>query len=154
MENTALKMEMITKYHLLAYTDKYIVGYAYKGNIYIAYVSGESISQYIKLDKASRGQGYSIRFLPTASQKLALLPQSKLICSTTFFHNMVAESVYNKGEILEKLVTELEANQHWEKDHIPFTEAGDVEINGIPYQVKFERATFTNEKTLLNMLAH
>lgn len=75
---------------------------------------------------------------------------AKVLCSKEFFETTAKESKYNKGEIFEKLVTEYFA-QEWTKDNIPFTEAGDIEINGKAYQIKFEKATFTNEKTLAKM---
>ena len=153
MENTALKMEMLGNYHKLAFTDNYILGFQYKENIYISYRKAVDMEKFVKLDKASRGQGYSIRFKPNSSDKIYLLTGSKVLCSAKYFQELVAGSKYNNGEILEKLVTEIEAGKIWEKDNIPFTEAGDVEINGIPYQIKFEKATFTNEKALENLLA-
>jgi hypothetical protein len=63
---------------------------------------------------------------------------------------MVSDSKYNKGEIFEKLVTEA-YGQEWVKDNIPFTEAGDIEVDGHAYQIKYEKATFTNEKSLMKM---
>ena len=66
------------------------------------------------------------------------------------FDDMVKESKYNKGEIFEKLVTE-QYGQEWEKDSVPFTKAGDIEINGIAYQIKYEAANFTTEKTLASL---
>lgn len=153
MENTALRMDLINKYHALAFTGKYILGYSYKGNIYISYQDANVVNNFIKLDMASRGQGYSIRFKPSRADKVYLLTSSKLLCSVEYFNELVATTKYNKGEILEKLVTEIEAGKEWEKDHVPFTEAGDVEINGIPYQIKFEKATFANEKSLMALMA-
>lgn len=152
MENTALKMSMINKYHALSFTDRYILGFSYKGNIYISYQDASVVNNFIKLDVASRGQGYSIRFKPSRADKIYLLTSAKLICSTEYFDDLVNNSKYNRGEILEKLVTEIEAGKEWKKDHVPFTEAGDVEINGIAYQIKLEKATFTNEKTLEKLM--
>ena len=48
------------------------------------------------------------------------------------------------------MVTEF-YGQTWEKDNVPFTEDGDITVDGIAYQIKFEKATFTNEKTLARM---
>lgn len=152
MENTALKMEMITKYHLLAFTNNYIIGFVYNGNIYIKYMTGDDLTPFIKLDKASRGQGYSIRFKPTKSDKIWLLNGAEVLCSEKYFNEMHKASIYNKGEILEKIITEVKTGTEWKKDPIAFTEAGDVVINGIHFQVKFDRATFINEKTLMNLL--
>jgi hypothetical protein len=66
------------------------------------------------------------------------------------FETLVEESKYNKGEIFEKLVTE-NFGQEWTKDNVPFTKGGDLTVNGIAYQIKFEKATFTNEKTLARL---
>ena len=60
---------------------------------------------------------------------------------------MFEESKYNRGEIFEKLVTEF-YGQKWEKDNVPFTDDGDLTVNGIAYQIKFQKATFTSEKQL------
>ena len=59
-------------------------------------------------------------------------------------------SKYNRGEVFEKLITEY-FGQTWVKDNIPYTEAVDIEVDGIAYQIKFEKATFTNEKTLARL---
>ena len=105
----------------------------------------------LKLDKASRGAGYALRFCPNNAQKAFLLAKgATVLCSKEFFETSVKNSIYNKGEIFEKMVTE-SFGQEWEKDNIPFTEAGDLEVNGIAYQIKFEKATFTNEKILARM---
>ena len=103
-----------------------------------------------KLDKASRGAGYALRFCPNAQQKLFLMTSAKVLCSAKFFNEQVANSKYNKGEIFEKLVTE-HFGQVWEKDNVPFTEAGDIEVDGIAYQIKYQKATFCNEKSLANL---
>lgn len=148
--NTALYMDMINRYNALAFTHKYIFGFAYKGNVYMAHVDADMLPYILKLDKASRGAGYALRFCPTNTIKVALLPYAHIICSTAYFNETVADSIYNKGEIFEKMVTEY-YGQTWEKDAIPFTEAGDIEVHGIAYQIKFEKATFCNEKSLANL---
>jgi hypothetical protein len=51
------------------------------------------------------------------------------------------------------MVTEMVFNQEWKKDTVPFNKGGDVEANGIAYQIKFQKATFCNEKSLANILA-
>ena len=57
---------------------------------------------------------------------------------------------YNKGEIFEKLVTE-QFGQTWVKDNVPFTDDGDLTVDGIAYQIKFESASFINEKQMMRM---
>lgn len=148
--NTALFVDMVRKYNKHAFTHKYIFGFSYKGNVYMAHADADMLLSILKLDKASRGAGYALRFCPTNAIKVALLTNATLLCSKAFFEETVADSIYNKGEIFEKMVTEF-YGQVWEKDNIPFTEDGDLTVDGIAYQIKFEKATFCNEKSLANL---
>ena len=124
----------------------------FNGNVYATFTD-ESVLPYVCcLDKASskNGGGYSLRYKPNKAQKATLFANSEktfIVCSVEFFNEMVATTKYNKGEIFEKLVTEY-FGINWEKDNIPFTDGGDVEINGKAFQIKYEKATFTNEKFL------
>ena len=147
----ALFEMMINRYNEKSYTHNYIYGFFFQNLVYMVETTAESMPYILKLDKASRGQGYSLRFCPTMAQKALLLSKgAKVLCSKEFFEASVKESKYNKGEIFEKLVTE-SFGQVWEKDNVPFTEDGDLTVNGIAYQIKFEKATFTNEKTLARL---
>ena len=150
MTNTILLQAMTNQYNAVAYTHNYIFGFSYKGNIYMAFTDGTCLPYLLKLDKASRGQGYSLRFCPNMAQKTALLPGAVVLCSTAYFNETATASKYNKGELFERMVTEY-FGQVWVKDNIPFTKAGDIEINRVPYQIKFEKATFCNERILAHL---
>ncbi len=151
MKNTTLFANMIHRYNELAYTHNYIYGFTYRNNIYMVITTSEIMPFILKLDKASRGAGYSLRFKPNTTQKTFLLTQgAELICSKEYFTEIVANSKYNKGEIFEKIITE-KFGQTWKKDSVPFTKDGDLTVNGIAYQIKFENATFATEKTLARM---
>lgn len=150
MTNTALFQNLINRYNAVAYTHHYIWGFTYAHNVYMAVTTAKAMPFVCTLDKASRGAGYALRFCPTKDQKVTLMPNATLLCSEKYFNELVAGSKYNNGEIFEKLVTEY-FGQEWEKDNIPFTEAGDIEVEGIAYQIKFQRATFCNEKSIENL---
>lgn len=153
MTNTTIFNHLINGYNTLSFTHNYIFGFEYKGVVYATTVTAEVLPYVLKLDKASRGAGYALRFCPTAEQKIFLLSKgAEVICSSEFFKNEVASSIYNNGEIFEKLVTE-KFGQVWEKDNLPYTEGGDIEVNGVAYQIKFQKATFTNEKSLARMMS-
>lgn len=142
---------LINRYNELSFTHNYIYGFFFGGAVYMVETDASLMPYILKLDKASRGAGYSLRFCPTKDQKTLLLSKgAEMLCSKEYFEQAVANSKYNKGEIFEKLVTEY-FGQTWEKDTVPFTEDGDVTVSGIAYQIKFEKATFTNEKTLARM---
>ena len=155
---TLLKM-MIDKYNAIAYTHNYIFGFEYKKVVYMAFADKDIMPYICKIDNAGRNCGKSLRFVPKTSQKVMLLPFATPLCSLKYFEeihntkytNKKGKKVrYNRGEIFEKIVTE-HYGKVWEKDAIPFTVAGDIEINGIPYQIKYQSATFTNEATLKNL---
>jgi len=150
MMNLALYNNMINRYNQASYTHSYIFGFNYKGNVYMATVDASVLPVILTLDKASRGAGYALRFKPNNAQKLVLLPYAELLCSVKFFNETYTDSKYNRGEIFEKLVTE-KFGQVWEKDNVPFTEDGDVTVDGIAYQIKYEKATFCNEKSLQSL---
>lgn len=151
MTNLTIKEMLWTRYNALAYAHDYILGFTFKGVVYAITVDSNVCSKVLKLDKASRGAGYALRFKPNTSEKIFLLGLgATAICSVEYFNALVSESKYNRGEIFEKLVTE-NAGQVWEKDNVPFTEAGDIEIDNVAYQIKFEKATYTNEKSLARL---
>lgn len=152
MVNTEVIKKMLQDYYNnTAFTDKYILVYTYGGVVYMTLTTREVVDRVTCLDKASRGAGYALRFKPNNAQKVMLLVEgATALCSAELFNHMVTNSVYNRGEIAEKIVTEF-FGQKWEKDNIPYTEAGDIEVDGIAYQIKYEKATFTNEKTIDNM---
>ena len=155
MDNrTMIKDTLSTFYHETSATDEYIAVFNLNGTVIASIVSGRRLFETaVKLDKASRGAGFSIRFKPNKSDKLALMTgETFVLCSIETFNEMVKESKYNKGEIAEKLVTE-HFGQTWVKDNVPYTEDGDITVNGVKYQIKYEKATFITEKQMIGMKA-
>lgn len=149
--NTALFKTMIDRYNELSYTHEYIFGFTYQHNVYAVYATADVLPYILMLDKASRGAGYALRFRPTREQKNFLMSLgAQLICSKEWFDRLVADSRYNKGEIFEKIITE-KAGQRWHKDSTRFDLDGDLTVNGIAYQIKYESATFTNERILARL---
>ena len=150
MMNTALFVNLIDRYNAVAYTHQYIWGFICNGIVYMALTDSTYMAHVCKLDKASRGAGYALRFCPNVQQKMALMPKAELICSKKFYEETVAACKYNKGEVFEKMVTE-HFGQVWEKDNVPFTKGGDITVDGMAYQIKFEKATFCNEKSIASL---
>lgn len=142
------KIEMMNTYHNINGATAYIFGYADKGIIYMTQIVDRFPEELTTYEKASRGAGMGIRLRIRKAHKTALHMISVAIGSVEDFLN----TKYNKGEVFEKLVTEY-YGQEWHKDHIPFTECGDININEVEVQIKFNGATFTNERTLTNLLA-
>lgn len=144
---------MVQKYDLHNYTHLYIIGIKWKKQIIACVVTSAILGKITILDRASRGAGYSLRFKPNMTTRMYLLKNALAtykICSIDELERVAREEVgkrTNRGSAFEKLVTEY-FGQEWRKDSVPFTEAGDIEVNGKAYQIKFEGATFCNEKQL------
>ena len=151
MQNEVIKKMLQDGYNNVAFTDKYILGWTLDHVVYMAVCNRGLVDRVTCLDMASRGAGYALRFKPNKSQKMLLMTCGAVaLCSEKRFNEMVVESRYNRGEIFEKLVTE-KFGQVWEKDNVPFTIDGDITVDGTAYQIKFEKATFTNEKALASL---
>ena len=149
------KLTLWNEYTKRAGAHTYINGFILKGRVYACTCDESATFEAIKLDRASRGAGQSLRFKPSTSDKFEMLSNANAVielCSAEAFKALVAESKYNKGEIFEKLVTEY-FGQTWVKDNVPFTEAGDINVDGIEIQIKFEGATFCTEKQILRLRA-
>ena len=151
MKNNEIKRTLIQFYNKHAFTHNYILGFRMNGNIYYVIVDAQELDFVTKLDKASRGAGYSLRFKPNKAQKNYLMSLgAEVLCSEEFFNELKTMSKYNFGELFEKLITEMNG-QTWVKDNVPFTEDGDLTVNGIAYQLKFEKATFITEAQMMRM---
>ena len=139
-------------YNEVSFTHNYIYGFTYHGMVYMVITDSKIMDAVLVLDKASRGAGYSLRFKPSNKIKEYMMTLAPIaICTADFFKGAVEASRYNKGEVFEKLVTEY-YGMVWEKDSVPFTDAGDIEVDGVAYQIKFEGATFTNERLIKSLI--
>lgn len=145
---------MVKRYNGAAATHNYIFGFVWKKVVYVVRVMGataERLTAWTCMDYDSRSHTASLRFKPTNAQKALLMAMgAEPMMAEADFEAMVAGSKYNRGEIFEKLVTEA-AGQEWVKDNVPFTEDGDLTVNGIKYQIKYNKATFANEKSLAGL---
>lgn len=146
---------LTTEYTANTFTHDYDFTFNVDGGFYLFSVeckTADELAEYAKLDKASRGQGYSIRFRPNNNQKRELVKRgARLVCSTDYFKNVCASSKYNRGEVAEMLITEMVYGQTWEKDSVPFNEGADIYTDTRAIQHKHEGATFTNEHSLYNL---
>ena len=152
MVKTITLLKMVKFYNAHAYTHHYMVAFNWNNMVMVAYISGDALAEITILDKASRGAGNALRFKPNMAQKNYIMENCETfeLCTVDNMNALAEISKYNKGEIVEKLITEY-FGQTWEKDNIPFTDDGDLTVNNIAYQIKYEKATFINEKQMQRM---
>ena len=53
----------------------------------------------------------------------------------------------NRGKAFERLVTE-HYGQTWTDDHVEWWNGADITVNGIGYQIKYDRCNFCNERQI------
>lgn len=138
---------MLITYERYSAAHKYILGFTYKKQVYMLIVDKLDPSM-VYTTTASRNQGTALRYRLRREQKMALLHKAVCLGSTDI---LVADK-YNKGELFEKIVTE-RYNQQWCKDSTPFYMDGDLTVDGIKYQIKFEYASLCTSKTLAKLVA-
>lgn len=157
--NESIKAYLVNEYSARAFTHSYIFGHAVKGIVYAARViDARPLMPYIaKLDRASSKNGgtYSIKYRPNAEQWAlicATAVEIRPICSVDYMEKLNAESKLNRGQILEDMVIKEWNAKPVGGKNAKFTDCGDmVTEDGIHYQIKFDKATFTDERTLKNL---
>lgn len=138
-----LLMELYAKH---AKAHKYLYGFVRNGLVY--WFIADSFVEYVRLDKASRGAGYSLRVKISAAQRKKAIQtgEAKVLCTKA--EMLEKKGSLNWGECFEKLITEM-YGKVYVRNRIGFDVAGDININGEEVQIKFEnRATYANEKRL------
>ena len=143
-----------TTYTNKAFTHDYVLTFNVDGGFYAytCHMNTAELEAIAKLDKASRGNGYSLRFRPNNSLKRQLVKQgAKKLMSTQAFNALYQSHKYNRGETAEMIITEQVFGQTWEKDSVPFNEGADIYTDDKAYQHKHEGATFCNELQLARL---
>lgn len=138
--------QMIALYNYYTSAHCYIIGFVYKKMLYMVTTNSFLNHSYIKAERMSskRGGWAKLRFRPTNADKEEFI-RNGAVCIGS---EDLLKVCKNKGHSFEKYVTENVAHTTWTADSIPFYVQGDVEINGVQIQVKFEGAEITNERTL------
>ena len=137
------KANVIRDYHKLSAADYYIIGFELNGYVY-AVKQKRIYSKYLKTDRESTKNGGAdiLRLTFTKEQKKTLV--KKLLPIATIEE---MENAKNRGEWFEKLIHTI-YKQDYRKDTTRFDKQGDIKIEGQEVQLKFERATVANERTL------
>ena len=142
-------LELRNRMRDIEFTHNYICGFCYKDMIYYYHTTEIEIDT-LKAEKTSSKSGgcTSLKYKP-GSFKSELLKKydCKPLISKNDFEEIFQTTKYNRGEIFEKLITEL-YNKEWVKDNIPYDRGADLIVNNIAYSIKFEKGILTTEKFL------
>lgn len=132
-------------YRAIAAAHIYIIGFELDGQVYM--ITRRQVGQFLTCEKASRGAGQAIRLRLRKADRVRLA--TKAICLGSA--SQLKATGYNRGENFERLVFSF-YGLPWEKDTTPFTKCGDIQVDGVEIQIKFNGATFASEKTLARQL--
>lgn len=141
--------EMVARYTSRDAARAFIVGFVHHEDLYAIRLN-ELPRDCIKLNKSSsnahgeRMQTLRLKLNGAAREKL-IAQGAKLIGSAEL---VAKEPKMNSGEKFEKLIIEHLTGKAWAKDNIPYWIAGDMELDGVQVQIKFNNATLTTEKAL------
>jgi len=141
--------EMIALYATLTAAHKYILGFEYNGNLYYITLTFAELIETLKADRASSKKGglAKVRVRTNKIQRHLYVASGRAVLIGSVDVLNTADK-YNKGERFEKIITETLTGKEWQKDSIPFWQAGDIELNGEQIQIKYDDAELTNEKAL------
>jgi hypothetical protein len=154
MEMNAL--EMFETYRKFAYTENYIIGGVVKNDVKFYFFTGDELINNLTLSKGSTkgSRGATIlRLKFSGDLKKAVENKGFYLCTKDEFENLaktINGKQANRGLAFEKLIFEY-FKQEWRQNNKKFTECGDITIKEKHFQVKFLKATFTDERTIKNL---
>lgn len=140
------KTTFLKHYNSFSAAHNYLVFFLYKKNLYMA-ECGKIQPRWVVENYETYGhtQKYMISLKNQHKEQL-IRKGAKLLMTESEF---MAIDVPNRGRKCEKWLHET-TNQDgvYKYDTVPFNIDGDITINGIKYQVKFQNASLANVRTI------
>ena len=141
------KQTMIKVYREFSAHDAYVFGFVYKKELYISKVD-EIKPRMVAVERASTQNGGQPKLqLRLKNQHMEQLIRKGAEKIGTMA-DLPLDRYSNKGVALECLISERNGIEFRGKDNIGFWVEGDLTINGISYQIKFNGAQIVSEGTL------
>ena len=142
------KMTMIRNYRKNSGADAYIIGFVYNHKLYAISVN-EIAPRFQKVERASSKNGGGLKLqlrLNNQYKKQLISKGAELLGDEEIVYN---HPVYkNKGVAFECFISEKNNIPYRGKDTVPFYVDGDLTVDGVSYQIKFEGAQIVEERTL------
>lgn len=135
-------------------TKNYILGYTVEGIVYGAKIKNDSKTLeavFIENDKERK-----IKYRPTLKQ-IAIIEENAReifeVCTIESLEKLATacggKGRKNRGNAFEELVSILMTAKQQDKQNFPYWAGGDiVDVNGVQWQVKYNRATVVEYSTL------
>lgn len=139
------KGNAIRYYRKFSAADAYIVGFTYKKNFYIIAVD-ELMPRWLNVEReaSSKGGKEKLQLRLRNEHKEQLIRKGAIKVD-------YEPATKNKGRDFERFVYEMNGQQFRGEENIGFWVEGDINIDGIEYQVKLEGAQIVVFETLHNL---
>ena len=134
-------------YHGMDASDYYLIGFEYDNGIYYGITKSLLWGLIPHKNSAKNGGSTCLRFQPNAKMKKSLVEKNAVcyLCDKSEFFAVKMAYNFNFGETFEKLLHMI-FKKPYKPNNIPFYEKGDLEVNGIEYNIKFFKGTLNLPK--------
>lgn len=134
-------------YNRLNGADAYMVMFLYDGKLWLFETSHIKPRWTVEARESTKNGGFQKwkMSLKKAHKEQLIKAGAVVVATAEEFNNMPYS---NKGHKCECLLHHLYDLGEYTPDRVRFDKDGDITINGIKYQVKFENASLTNVRTL------
>ena len=140
------KENAIHYYRKFSGADAYILGFVYKHDLYCITVD-EIMPRFMRVEKSSSKKGghekLQFRLNNALKEQLIRKGAEKIGTETNLL-----EIPGNKGVSFERMIYRMNGQEPRPKDSIRFDKGGDININGIEYQIKLDGAQIVEFRTL------
>ena len=140
------KENAIRYYRKFSGADAYILGFVYKHDLYCITVD-EIMPRFMRVEKSSSKKGghekLQFRLNNALKEQLIRKGAEKIGTETDLL-----EITGNKGVSFERMVYRMNGQEPRPKDSVRFDKGGDININGVEYQIKFDGAQIVEFRTL------
>jgi hypothetical protein len=142
------KGNAIRYYRKFSGADEYIVGFLYKHILYAIQVD-ELMPRWLVMKPEIKGHAEKLQMDLKVKHKKELINKGATpICSEEEFLEM-NKDMHNKGFTFERLIFNLNGQgETWARDTVGFEKCGDININGVEIQIKFQNAQIVTVPTL------
>lgn len=140
------KENAIRYYRKFSGADAYILGFIYKHDLYCITVD-EIMPRFMRVEKSSSKKGghekLQFRLNNALKEQLIRKGAEKIGTETDLL-----EIAGNKGVSFERMVYRINGQEPRPKDSVRFDKGGDININGVEYQIKLDGAQIVEFRTL------
>lgn len=143
-------------YNKLNGADRYFLVFTHQDNVWVSDLPHLSSSWCYKTRESTKNGGWEKwKLKPSLLPKERLVKRAIYLMTIEEFETQCKASGLNRGYFCEELLCDrLNCQLASNRQNARFDECGDVVMDGVQYQVKFENATLTNVNVLHNAQAN